>query len=203
MCSASEWSAFLVRKCVILSPLEAGAIVNDTEYTIRQAQSSDAAGLAAVHETTWRETYVGLLSEHLLNALTADARTAAWRQMLAGAPGILSTTYVAERDGGLVAFGSCGEQRDKEFAAAGYPGEFTAVYVLKTDQRRGVGTRLMQAMMGDLAERGLVGFTLWVPQKNIPARSLYEQLGGKLLGHRQVPHQHESLTEVAYGWPKP
>jgi ribosomal protein S18 acetylase RimI-like enzyme len=181
----------------------AGAIVDETEYRIRQAQLSDAAGLALVHETTWRETYVGLLSDHLLDALTADARTAAWRRMLQGAPGNLSTTYVAERAGGLVAFGSCGEQRDTDFAAAGYAGEFTAVYVLKTDQRRGVGTRLMQAMMSDLAARKLVGFTLWVPRENIPARSLYEQLGGKLLGQRQVPHQHETLAEVAYGWQQP
>jgi ribosomal protein S18 acetylase RimI-like enzyme len=183
--------------------MAAGAIVNETAYTIRQAQLSDAAGLALVHETTWRETYVGLLSEHLLDALTADARATAWRKMLQGAPGILSTTYVAERAGSLVAFGSCGEQRDKDFAAAGYAGEFTAVYVLKTDQRRGLGTGLMKAMMGDLADRGLIGFTLWVPRANIPARSLYEQLGGKLLGQREVPHQHESLPEVAYGWAKP
>jgi ribosomal protein S18 acetylase RimI-like enzyme len=177
--------------------------VDETEYTIRQARLTDAAGLAHVHETTWRETYAGLLSEHLLKALTADARTVAWRRMLEGTPGHLSTTYVAEREGRLVAFASCGAQRDKDLAAAGYPGEFTAVYVLKTDQRRGLGTRLMQVMMSDLVERGLAGFTLWVPRENIPARSLYEQLGGRLVGQREAPHEQGTLLEVAYGWPKP
>ena len=60
----------------------------------------------------------------------------------------------------------------------------------------------MKAMMSDLAGRGLVGFTLWVPRENIPARSLYEQLGGRLVGQRQAPHQDGTLNEVAYGWPR-
>jgi ribosomal protein S18 acetylase RimI-like enzyme len=177
--------------------------LDQREYTIRRATVEDAAALAQVHETTWREAYIGLMSEPLLTALTANARADAWRDILAGQPGHLATTYVAERDGRFVAFSSCGEQRDKAFAEAGYLGEFTAVYVLKTDQRRGLGTGLMKTMMNDLAARGLTGFTLWMPRENIPARSLYEQLGGKLIGERQNVRPQGALAEVAYGWPKP
>lgn len=177
--------------------------MEQTDYIIRRATLADADALAQVHDATWRETYVGLMSPDMLNALTADARTAAWRRILGGEHGELSTTYVAERSGHLVAFGSCGSQRDQELAAAGYAGEFTAVYVLKADQRCGLGTRLMKAMMADLQERGLVSFTLWVPRENIPARSLYEQLGGKLLGKRELAREAGVLVEVAYGWDAP
>jgi GNAT superfamily N-acetyltransferase len=176
--------------------------VEQTDYSIRRATVADAEALAQVHEATWRETYVGLLSGQMLDALTADARAAAWRRTLSGAAGELSTAYVAERSGTFVAFGSCGEQRNEEFAAAGYAGEFTAVYVLKTDQRRGLGAGLMSAMMRDLADRGLVGFTCWSPRENIPARSLCEKLGGKLIGQRQVTLEQGALNEVAYGWPR-
>ena len=172
-----------------------------TAYLIRRATPDDAAALAHVHETTWRETYSGLMSEQMLDALTADARTEAWRRILAGATDYLATTYVADRSGALVAFGSCGEQRDPTFAAVGYKGEFTAVYVLATDQRRGLGTRLMRAMMDDLSARRLTGYTLWVPRNNIPARSLYEQLGGTLIGQREDAREQGTLVEVAYGWP--
>ena len=178
-------------------------MVEQTDYTIRRAILADAAALAEVHEATWRETYIGLMSEQMLDALTADARAEAWRRILSGETGSLATTYVAEQDGRFAAFGSCGEQREKEFATAGYDGEFTAVYVLKTDQRRGLGTRLMQAMMRDLSDRGLTGFTLWVPRDNIPARSLYEQLGGNLISQRTDVREQGTLVEVAYGWPKP
>lgn len=174
------------------------------EYSIRRATVEDAAALAQVHEATWRETYVGLLSEQMLDALTADARAAAWRRILSGeADDHLSTVYIAERPGAVVAFSSCGGQRDTALAAQGYPGEVTSVYVLKTDQRQGLGTSLMKAMMRDLADRGLVGFSLWMPRDNIPARSLYEQLGGRLIGHREVVRGGETLPEVAYGWPRP
>ena len=175
-------------------------MVDHAAYLIRRATLADAAALAQVHDATWRETYIGLMSEQMLDALTADARTEAWRRILSGETGYLATTYVAERDGQIVAFGSCGEQRNADFAAAGYKGEFAAVYVLKTDQRRGLGTRLMTAMMRDLGERGLATYTLWVPRENIPARSLYEQLGGKLIGQRTDVREQGTLAEVAYGW---
>jgi ribosomal protein S18 acetylase RimI-like enzyme len=177
--------------------------VDQADYMIRPATPADAQALAQVHDTTWRETYTGLMSEQMLDALTADARTEAWRRILTGESGYLGTTYVAGRGDALVAFGSCGEQRDQALAAQGYEGEFAAVYVLKTDQRRGLGTRLMTAMMDDLVGRGLTGFTLWVPRENIPARSLYEQLGGRLIGQRTDAREHGTLVEVAYGWPKP
>ena len=177
--------------------------MDQTAYRIRRAEPIDAATLAHVHDTTWRETYTGLMSEQMLDALTADARTGAWRRILLGETGHLATTYVADRDGTLVAFGSCGEQRDPDFAAAGYKGEFTAVYVLATDQRRGLGTRLMTAMMDDLTARRLTGFTLWAPRNNIPARSLYEQLGGTLIAQREDSREQGTLVEVAYGWPGP
>lgn len=177
-------------------------LVEQNEYSIRQATIADAEALAQVHEATWRETYIGLMSGQMLDELTADARAAAWRRILSGAAGELSTAYVAERSGKLVAFGSCGEQRHEAFAAEGYAGEFTAVYVLKTDQRHGLGAGLMSAMMRDLTGRGLVGFTCWSPRENIPARSLCEKLGGKLIGQRQVPLEQGALSEVAYGWPK-
>jgi ribosomal protein S18 acetylase RimI-like enzyme len=177
--------------------------MDQTAYRIRRAAPDDAAALAHVHETTWRETYIGLMSEQMLDALTADARTEAWRRILCGQTDYLATTYVADRAGTLVAFGSCGEQRHPDFAAAGYKGEFAAVYVLATDQRRALGTRLMTAMMDDLKGRRLTGYTLWVPRNNIPARSLYQKLGGALIGEREDVLAQGTLVEVAYGWPGP
>lgn len=171
------------------------------DYIIRRAAVEDSEALAQVYEAAWRETYVGLSWVQMLDAVTAEERAEVWRRTLAGETEHLSTTYVAERSsGGLVAVAACGTQRDSKLAAAGYAGEFTAVYVLKADQRRGLGTRLMKAMMDDLEERGLAGFTLWVPRENIPARALYEQLGGKLLGQREAERAPRGLIEVAYGW---
>jgi ribosomal protein S18 acetylase RimI-like enzyme len=177
-----------------------GVVVDQGGYTIRRAVPADSAALAQVHDATWRETYVGLMSGEMLDALTADARTEAWERMLSGRGDFLATTYVAERSGMLVAFGSCGEQRNEAFREAEYGGEIAAVYVLKADQRQGLGTRLMHTMMTDLRDRGLTAFTLWMPRDNIPARSLYESLGGRLIGQRTLTREQGALVEVAYGW---
>lgn len=174
--------------------------MTQADYVIRRATLSDAAALALLQEATLRETYIGLLPQAMVNALTSDGRSETWRRSLSGEAGHLTTTYVAVRADELVAFGSCGEQRDQSLAAAGYAGEFTAVYVRNSDQRRGLGTALMRAMMQDLAESGIGNFTLWVPRANIPARSLYEQLGGKLISQRDTPHGDGQLSEVAYAW---
>lgn len=170
------------------------------EYCIRRAVVADAPALALVHETAWRETYIGLMSEQMLNAVTPESRADAWRRILAGETGYQSTTYIAERANQVVAFSSCGEQRHEPFAAAGYRGEFAAVYVLRSAQRQGIGIGLITTMMKDLDQRGLAGFTLWVPRDNIPARSLYEKLGGKLIGKRNGDRERGALPEVAYGW---
>ena len=92
------------------------------DYVIRRAVPGDGAALALVHEATWRETYVGLMSEELLSALTADARADAWERILSGQSSALATTYVAERNGRLAAFGACGAQREADLREAGYPG---------------------------------------------------------------------------------
>jgi len=56
---------------------------------------------------------------------------------------------------------------------------------LKTDQRQGLGTKLMTAMMDDLSGGGLAGYTLWVPatEHPLPARST-NSLAAGLIGQR-------------------
>jgi hypothetical protein len=48
----------------------------------RQAEPSDAAALGALHVSTWREAYAGILPDYVLNGLSADARAAMWSEIL-------------------------------------------------------------------------------------------------------------------------
>jgi ribosomal protein S18 acetylase RimI-like enzyme len=58
----------------------------------------------------------------------------------------------------------------------------------------------MHSMMADLRERGLHAFTLWMPRENIPARSLYESLGGVRIGQRTSIREQGAFDEIAYAW---
>lgn len=164
------------------------------------AWPADAPDLARMHVESWRESYPGLVPEAMLAALSVEARTAAWRRILAE-PGQAAGVFVAALDGRIVGFGSYGAQRAEALRARGYAGEISALYVLKAFQRRGLGARLLFRMAFRLEVSGLQAASLWVLRDNLPARRFYERCGGELLGEREDVRPQGALHEVAYGWP--
>jgi GNAT superfamily N-acetyltransferase len=167
---------------------------------VRSATIDDADAIANVHATAWREAYAGLVPTDLLTRPSLEERAAFWRHTL-GAPDGGTAAFIAlDRSGRMLAFGSCGPQRSPDLAAAGFAGDFHAVYVLTRAQRRGVGRRLMAAMAHEMLGRGYGGASLWVLRTNLPARRFYDALGGIPVGEREQRHGKTVLVEVAYGW---
>jgi ribosomal protein S18 acetylase RimI-like enzyme len=181
---------------------------------IRRACASDAAAIAAVHVAAWREAYEGLLPERVLGALSVEDRSRRWRRIMAEPdPAMESAVFVAVVSAQVAGFGSCGRQRDAALAAAGFEGEFSALYLLAAHHGQGLGRLLMGAMARDLAARGLCGAALWVLRENLRARRFYEALAGQVIteraetlgahlpGERVEADGSTPLREVAYGWP--
>jgi ribosomal protein S18 acetylase RimI-like enzyme len=169
--------------------------------SFREARSSDAAALGALHVASWRETYAGILPDELLAGLSAEARSGMWSAALNDSAGWDGTAiFVAEQEGRMVGFGACGGQRDEALKAQGFAGEIGAIYVLRIHQRAGLGKSLMSLMARKLLDRGLSAATLWVLRENVPARAFYERLGGVLVGQKDDEQSGTTLTEVAYGW---
>lgn len=185
------------------------------EVTMRRAHAGDAAAIAAVHVAAWHETYTGLVPARMLAAFSVGERARRWRRILtAPEPSRESAVFVAALpDRTIVGFGSCGRQPAPDLFAAGFAGEFSALYLLAAHQRRGVGRRLMTLMAEDLMARGMRSAALWVLRENTPALRFYEALGGKIVservetvdehltGERAGPQDDALLHEVAYGWP--
>lgn len=170
--------------------------------TLREASPADAAAIGALHVASWRETYAGLLPAALLAGLSVDARSVMWGRIIAEPEAFGgAAVIVAEADGALIGFGSCGGQRDAALAAAGYGGEIGAVYVLSAHQHQGTGRALIAALAQALSALGHEGASLWVLRENAPARLFYERLGGEIVGEKQEEAQPGlTLVELAYGW---
>ena len=167
----------------------------------REARPADAAALGRLHVDSWRESYAGLVPDRMLDDLSAEARAAMWGSVLADPAAFGGTAvYVAESGGAMVGFGACGGQRDEALKAAGFGGEFGAIYVLRSHQRAGAGRRLMGLMSRRLLDRGLSGAALWVLRENLAARRFYERLGGAVVGEKSDPEPGATLVELAYGW---
>lgn len=169
--------------------------------TLRKANEADAAALGALHVASWHETYTGILPKDLLAGLSSEARGAMWRDILLqpdtfGCIGVL----VAEHAGSMIGFGACGRQRDQTLDAAKFTGEFSAIYVLRSHQGRGIGRAIMAAMAAALLAAGHSAASLWVLRQNDRARRFYAGLDGIVVGERKDEQPNVTLTEDAYGW---
>lgn len=171
------------------------------DLTFRKATQADAIAIGTLHVASWHETYTGLLPDAILAGLSVDARTAMWSTVLA-APDEFGciAVVVAEDNGRVIGFGSCGQQRDHGLTAKGFTGEFGAIYVLRSHQGRGVGRSLIAAMSRELSAVGHGAACLWVLRQNAPARAFYEKLGGIVVGEKIDEGPDATLVEDAYGW---
>jgi ribosomal protein S18 acetylase RimI-like enzyme len=171
------------------------------EVRIRAAIPADAQAIARVHVETWRESYRALVPEHVIEALSVDRNAEMWAAILAS--GVSSIVHVVERlgvaaDGAeLVGFGSATDARS---SALGATGEITAIYLLDSVKRRGIGQMLLTGLVGALAERGHRSAGLWVLADNHGTRRFYEALGGRPGAPRLVTDGPADMHEIAYVW---
>ena len=151
---------------------------------IRAARVEDAAQIAVVHVRSWQSAYRGLLPQAYLDELDPAQRVGRWERYLTEVDGTTGTevdgttggVLVAEDDRHLIGFISYSQSRDAD-ADPKQVGEVGAIYLLSDAWRNGVGGRLMNAVLGRLAEAGFTEATLWVLDSNVRARRFYEAGG--------------------------
>ncbi len=167
---------------------------------IRPARPTDAARLAHIHVTSWRETYSGLMPPEVLERMTSEAmrqrREQGWLHTLWQET---DCVQVAELNGQVVGFASGGALRPHTVIPGDYAAELYTLYALKEVQGRGLGRSLFGAAARELHGRGFVGLALWVLATN-PTRQFYAHLGGRELGQKVEAVPGGELVEVALGW---
>lgn len=100
---------------------------------------------------------------------------------------------VAEEDGAVVGFASCGESRD-----APGEGELYAIYALPEAWGSGAGPALMTAALAAL-RTGFETASLWVLEDNPRARRFYEREGWtRDGGRREEEFLGVQVAEVRY-----
>lgn len=164
---------------------------------IREARSADSSGIARVQVDSYRTAYAGILPPPYLAHFTYEEQTQDWRDLLADADH--DPLIVAENDAGDIVGYALGRTADD---VVGYACELVALHVRRDHQRQGVGRQLIGAMAERLRAAGCNSLMLWVLADNQNARTVYEQLGGQLVGEKrfQIEEFDFDVREVAYGW---
>ena len=160
---------------------------------IRPSKAADARSIACVYMKTWQDTYLSLVPFGYLYAMSQS-------QLEQGFIGELKSkkviSYVAEDHGEVVGFTSGGYGRQGDDI---YIGEIYALYVLKNNQRQGIGAELVSALTTKLNHFGIYSMLVWVLEHN-PYRRFYEKINGIFLRKQRMPFAGEILDTAAYGW---
>ncbi len=182
---------------------------------VRPARPTDASQLGELHQSTWRESYAGVLPDSAVTSRARAARTAFWRHTLdrirQGPPGDEGIVVaqagrdatVADPAWRMYGFAWCGPPGR---GTAGQPqpapwdGEIYMLYVRAEAQRHGFGQALLVACARGLVSRGLFTAGLWTLSVNTKARSFYEAHGARLAVRRETTVSGAQVTLSGYIW---
>jgi GNAT superfamily N-acetyltransferase len=137
--------------------------------------------MGRINVAVWRAAYPALVSQRLLEGLSAERRSLALRGQMT-LPG--HAAWIAEAGGEPVAYAAAGPSRDED--APPGTGEVGALYVLPAWAGRGLGGALLERAEEGLRAGRHVRATLWVLEGNARARSFYERRGWARDGRRRT-----------------
>ena len=144
-----------------------------------------------VNIRAWQAAYAHAFGAERLSAMDLEAQRELWRQRLAQ-PRRGDVVLVAEADGSVVGFASCGNSLD-----ASGEGELYSIYVLPEAWGTGAGSALMAGALEAL--RGYPSATLWVLEDNPRAQRFYEREGWtRDGGRREEEFLGVTITEIGY-----
>jgi GNAT superfamily N-acetyltransferase len=165
---------------------------------IRMARRLDAAGIARVHATTWKEAYRGLLDGAYLDSLSEKRLAVRWRAHLDRREEDRDEEIIVAMKGReLVGFANASASRE---AFAPWDAEIPMIYLLKEHRGGGIGRGLMKAAADHCIRRGMFSGGLWVLRDNGAARDFYEALGGEPQGRKADSVGGQIVQLVGYWW---
>ncbi|WP_434599084.1 GNAT family N-acetyltransferase [Streptomyces sp. A5-4] len=148
---------------------------------LRDMTIDDCEAVAAVRVRGWQSSYVGMVPQRYLDAMSVEADAARRRAHLTG-DGSAVGNIVAERDGRVVGWACYGPYREEADAPPprGEPAadaELYAAYVLPEQHSTGAGRALLTESLSRAAHDGFPRMFLWVLAENARARRFYEKAG--------------------------
>ena len=161
---------------------------------IRKPRPGDEAGIALVHVESWETTYRGIMPDEILDNHSQEFREEQWAAAIENKNDII---YVAEDEDSLIVGFVMGGPNRSDYEK--FHGELYAIYLLESEQGKGIGRALTQALMREFLEIGFDSMMLGVADGN-PAYKFYEALGGVKIGAEDVKFRGHPIHHIYYGW---
>ncbi|QXB47882.1 GNAT family N-acetyltransferase [Acinetobacter seifertii] len=162
--------------------------LNDTD--IRIATFKDALSIAEVHVQGWKETYIGMVKQEILDELNVLDKEQLWKEISRSPDHKL---FIYTENGVVKGF------LDGYLNPENNVAEILAFYLLREVQKQGIGRELFQKFYQCALNQGCAFIRLEVFNKN-PSRFFYEKMGAKLIDEAELPEFGLGITELLYQW---
>lgn len=146
------------------------------DVSVRRARPADAAAIAEVQVTAWREACAPLLPPGVLEQLDDARAERRWRDAAAAPPTGRHRLLVAVGDGRLVGFAAAGPGEDDDLDPA-TTAEILTLLVDPGSTGRGHGSRLLAATVEQLREAGFTTAVTWLFTADRAARAFFGSAG--------------------------
>ncbi len=165
--------------------------MNDKGVTLRAATQADTSSLAGVQLRSALAGFSHIFPSSIPKPTLHDLE-AEWAAILADEA---ITVFVADQGATPVGVAVYGPDPEPGFATDGY---FRKLYVLPEESGRGIGSTLHDHAIADLAGDGFTRIRLWVLERNLVARRMYERRGWKLQPWCRSDWPGSGILELGY-----
>jgi len=142
--------------------------MGEDRVIVGRVETRDLPKVEAVARATWPAAYAGIIPDESQRGLLDSWYSPESLRRALALEG--SSVFVAESAGGVIGFA----QYVRRSAASV---ELTRIYVLPERQRDGIGIRLLNAGLAELAKAGREHLTVAVKSGNANGRRFYEKAG--------------------------
>jgi len=150
---------------------------------LRPMRADDADNVAALHATSWRSAYRGMLTDDFLDNQVVADRHAVWRERFQGTATAPAFGIVAEdATGRLIGFSYVLLHHDPIWGSL-----IDNLHVLPEHKGGGIGRRLLQAVARQLGPEHTQPCFLWVLDANEPAKRFYARMGAEFAEQAMAP----------------
>ena len=158
-------------------------------FSIGEPALPDAAKIADLHVSTWREAYSHILPGDFFTVEYIQHRHGLWKRILGESRDAWSIR-VAESEGEIIGFACSGPSMVQEGQSNPRDHQLYMIYVAAARHGTGAGQALLDATLGDRPA------SLWVAKENPRAQAFYRRNGFELDGVVQADPAVPTLIEV-------
>lgn len=168
---------------------------------IRYAEFKDIEQIVDVNLKTWRTTYTGIVNEDFLLKLEMGrddkvkrSKDNFGKREIEGRKIYDCVATDGENVVGMLTYGKC---RDEDKLGLSNCGEVYAIYILKEYQQKGIGKKLINFAIEDLANENYDKFIIWALKEN-PSVEFYKKIGGQIQFQKEIKIDEQVLEEVGF-----